>query len=503
MALVRMVNGIADSSQKGKVAASVASLASSAGLPRILVDLRHESTHNELPSISALRLAAHHALAWLQTNYWHRQEEQLRTSQDRITTILCQYMASHVAAASKSSLSEAQRQSVDSAEEEQVHTGGPPLIHPEVAASAAKYDAAAARRQRQTLLNELRSLVPQPSAGSLVEGALSAEREAAGNEMMSPEAVATALRHAFKHVDPEWPQLRVLILEELSKRIFSAAEDELLGQMLEVWSRTLFGATECPAVEAFIDRASAQLASTAMGSYAEVEASGRLLNRENTSAVVGFIEGLVNRIPEGDSSLKEHYQTMLTTLSKSQGFDQSLPPAMGGWTSSKDSKDILEIQRKELVEAEARQAELLGGPRQRKRNSQPTASPDAVRWKRTKNWHACALGMLPSFINPNGKLPRLDTVLFGPQAKVEKQNGADPGRRQQPSAAAAAAAARGSDAALVPRATAISLLQQPVSNNEIGDPRRMGVQEERGRDGRALGSRSARCAPPPRVIALI
>lgn len=55
MALVRMVNGIADSAQRGRLAASVASLAGAAGLPRLLVDLRHEATHNELPSLAALR----------------------------------------------------------------------------------------------------------------------------------------------------------------------------------------------------------------------------------------------------------------------------------------------------------------------------------------------------------------------------------------------------------------------------------------------------------------
>jgi hypothetical protein len=37
------------------------------------VDLRHESTHNELPSAASLRLAADQALAWLQLNYWQRQ----------------------------------------------------------------------------------------------------------------------------------------------------------------------------------------------------------------------------------------------------------------------------------------------------------------------------------------------------------------------------------------------------------------------------------------------
>ena len=70
MAIVRLVNGVADAAQKGKYAASVAGLAATAGLPRVLVDVRHEATHNELPTVKMLRLAASHALSWLQGSYW-------------------------------------------------------------------------------------------------------------------------------------------------------------------------------------------------------------------------------------------------------------------------------------------------------------------------------------------------------------------------------------------------------------------------------------------------
>lgn len=41
------------------------------------MDLRHEATHNELPSAAVLRLAADQALGWLQANYWQRQAEHL------------------------------------------------------------------------------------------------------------------------------------------------------------------------------------------------------------------------------------------------------------------------------------------------------------------------------------------------------------------------------------------------------------------------------------------
>lgn len=66
----RMVNGIADSQQKGRVASSVNSLAEAAGLSRLLVDVRHEATHNELPSLPTLQLAARQALDWLVQQYW-------------------------------------------------------------------------------------------------------------------------------------------------------------------------------------------------------------------------------------------------------------------------------------------------------------------------------------------------------------------------------------------------------------------------------------------------
>lgn len=58
MCIVRLVNGLVDPGQAGARAVSVAGLAARRGLPRLLVDLRHEAAHNELPSLPALRLAS-------------------------------------------------------------------------------------------------------------------------------------------------------------------------------------------------------------------------------------------------------------------------------------------------------------------------------------------------------------------------------------------------------------------------------------------------------------
>jgi cobyrinic acid a,c-diamide synthase len=57
LAIVRFVNGVTDTAQRGTRAVSVAHLARTLQLPRVLVDVRHESTHSQLPSLTLLETA--------------------------------------------------------------------------------------------------------------------------------------------------------------------------------------------------------------------------------------------------------------------------------------------------------------------------------------------------------------------------------------------------------------------------------------------------------------
>ena len=52
LAVVRAVNGLVDSSQQGYFAESIHGLAAAIGLPAWFVELRHDATHNQLPSLS-------------------------------------------------------------------------------------------------------------------------------------------------------------------------------------------------------------------------------------------------------------------------------------------------------------------------------------------------------------------------------------------------------------------------------------------------------------------
>lgn len=69
------MNGLVDPSQKGIYAQSIYNIANTIGLPSWLVELRHESTHDKLPSLSILRLGAKEILDWLFKNYWMPQQE--------------------------------------------------------------------------------------------------------------------------------------------------------------------------------------------------------------------------------------------------------------------------------------------------------------------------------------------------------------------------------------------------------------------------------------------
>ena len=77
MVITRFVNGVVDPLQQFARAVSVKRLAQEIKLPTSLVDLRHECTHQRLPSLAGLRLAADEALLWLHEQYWMPQRDVL------------------------------------------------------------------------------------------------------------------------------------------------------------------------------------------------------------------------------------------------------------------------------------------------------------------------------------------------------------------------------------------------------------------------------------------
>ncbi|KEY63895.1 hypothetical protein S7711_10174 [Stachybotrys chartarum IBT 7711] len=69
-AFSRFVTGLLDGHQDKQRKQSMYTIAKAIGLPAAFVELRHQSTHEQLPSQAKLRSAAQQALAWIWDYYW-------------------------------------------------------------------------------------------------------------------------------------------------------------------------------------------------------------------------------------------------------------------------------------------------------------------------------------------------------------------------------------------------------------------------------------------------
>ncbi|KAI1139002.1 Las1-domain-containing protein [Hypoxylon sp. FL0543] len=69
-AFSRFVTGLLDSQQDKQRKMSMYTVAKTIGLPATFVELRHQATHEQLPSLLKLRSAARKALDWIWDYYW-------------------------------------------------------------------------------------------------------------------------------------------------------------------------------------------------------------------------------------------------------------------------------------------------------------------------------------------------------------------------------------------------------------------------------------------------
>ncbi|KAK3037738.1 hypothetical protein RJ639_031109 [Escallonia herrerae] len=84
MAIMRLVNGVVEKTRK-KTEVSIGEAADAIGIPRMLIDIRHEGSHRDLPSLRLVRLASTKALDWLVSYYWEPQKSAIPS--DRTTSI--------------------------------------------------------------------------------------------------------------------------------------------------------------------------------------------------------------------------------------------------------------------------------------------------------------------------------------------------------------------------------------------------------------------------------
>ncbi|KAJ4978407.1 hypothetical protein NE237_009187 [Protea cynaroides] len=86
MAITRLVNGVIEKTRK-KTEVSIGDAADAIGIPRMLIDIRHEGSHRDLPSLQLVRLASMKALDWLRSYYWEPQKSAIPFQKDGVGSI--------------------------------------------------------------------------------------------------------------------------------------------------------------------------------------------------------------------------------------------------------------------------------------------------------------------------------------------------------------------------------------------------------------------------------
>ncbi|RYO86409.1 hypothetical protein DL766_007846 [Monosporascus sp. MC13-8B] len=113
-AFSRFVTGLLDSQQDKQRKMSMYAVAKTIGLPASFVELRHQATHEQLPSLLKLRAAAKKALAWIWHYYWKNLPgDDSSTTEDKAEAcrnLLIQYLRDEEQSTSEKSLQKKLRQ---------------------------------------------------------------------------------------------------------------------------------------------------------------------------------------------------------------------------------------------------------------------------------------------------------------------------------------------------------------------------------------------------------
>ncbi|KAJ0084749.1 hypothetical protein Patl1_29369 [Pistacia atlantica] len=86
MAILRLVNCVVEKTRR-KSEFSIAEAAAAIGIPRTLIDVRHEGSHRDLPALQVVRDCSDKALDWLKAYYWEPQKKQIPFQRDSTADI--------------------------------------------------------------------------------------------------------------------------------------------------------------------------------------------------------------------------------------------------------------------------------------------------------------------------------------------------------------------------------------------------------------------------------
>ena len=436
LAIVRFVNGVADAGQKGRVAASVASLAHQAGLSRLLVDIRHESTHNELPTLRVLRLGARQALEWLRHRYWEAQRVGVASGRSKVMRVVGAYVGSLMMAEEHAWKSESEKKDGGAGRDAgsggiggSGGGGGGPRgkrkkrddrggrdgrdgDEEDVENVEDAYMPRKEKKRRHALLNELRGLVPVGGEDVLARGVLQTAVEYSGPE----KAKISVCGRVIEQLCEVWPDLAAAVVVAWLDDAFARCNrSSSMGSMATMATMATIGdgdggqghrsaqgicwylgarsilsdASIVSAVESCIRRHCEALYDTHSNAYVEIKADASL-----QAAVTSLRDTLEDAMSSASSA---------ASTAVVQTFIAAFLPATR-----------LPVSREELEDMRGFVDTWLGTSTTKStagssNGSMKPAKPNTSGWSLVEEaeWRPCAIGLLPSDHLVNGALPHM------------------------------------------------------------------------------------------------
>ncbi|XP_047162601.1 uncharacterized protein LOC124832444 isoform X2 [Vigna umbellata] len=395
MAIMRLVNCAVEKTRKKEVA-SIAVAADAIGIPRMLIDIRHEGSHRELPSLKIVRSASVKALDWLKSYYWEPQSKAIPFQGEGIT--------------------EVKKEIKSKIRELAIFL----KVNGSVQSSSSQLKGKRSKKQIKKILKYILQLYSSFSS-EIVSVLLEYLFKALSSSELEEKADDVSIGPTTEKVLADWklvilklcnkePELLLNLLKEVLDMIETREgikhEDNPNMEILQ--SRTEFRLSSLFAwLVGILSRVPSAAANVPKGVFLGLVHRclliSQLINKQLMDSAVQLTELM------DDNYLMEKVKSFshISLWNLEQADDQS---------SLLTSNNIFQLD--ESIHEAAKQLELF--KHQVTKNKTPKAldcdTKKSQTWTLAKSWNPCPIGMLPRAVGSSGRLPVLDII------NNEKQN---------------------------------------------------------------------------------
>ncbi|KAF3453124.1 hypothetical protein FNV43_RR03558 [Rhamnella rubrinervis] len=402
MAIIRLVNGVVEKTRK-KTGISIAVAAAAIGIPRMLIDVRHEGSHRELPALPWFAVpqlrnyggcnlskfceimfpSVMNALDWLKVYYWEPQKKEIpfqgrKEIKGKLKELaFCLKAKQHPQ--SGSSLTKGKRG---------IHNELFCVRNKFLSHVAGKLHSSQSGGSKKQVIKVLKNLVGLYSS-------------------FSSEVVSVLLDLLLKALKSSG-----LVELPVDAQLFPSIDTLLYEWKLVI---TKFSNKE-PELPLALLRAVLDVIETQETMEYDMDDRPEDCQVEHLSFLFTWLVRIFKELKprhKKDSANKIKVSSAETTVSKELLVELLLSPdpnVIEDDSSHLNLKNLL-IQQEESISQAAKKLELIKLRRRMKANVMKTADAEvssSIRWVVAKSWNPCPIGMLPRAVGSSGRLPVLN-----------------------------------------------------------------------------------------------